>query len=168
MITQEEVNRLFFYDKETGIVTRKISVGGNTMIGDFVGSIPNKRKRYLRTRINGRDYYLHRIIWLYVNGSFPEYSIDHINGDGLDNRISNLRVVTAQENSRNQKLFRTSKTGFCGVYKTKSNKFYATIRMKGKTSWLGVYTTLMEAVDARLKANIANNFHENHGRHVTL
>lgn len=163
MLTQEEVRALFNYDPESGIVTRKVSVSTNTKIGDAVGSVPNKRKPYLRIQINGKDHYMHRIIWLYFYGSLPYSCIDHINGNGLDNRISNLRIVSLKENSKNQRLFKTSKTGLCGVYVTKSNKFCASIRINGKTLWLGTFGDIKEAANARKEANAAYGFHNNHG-----
>jgi len=45
----------------------------------------------------------HRVIWAYVYGEWPENQIDHINGDRLDNSISNLRHVTHAEMAAMQK-----------------------------------------------------------------
>ena len=45
---------------------------------------------YLTGRFGGVNYYAHRLIWWLTYGDQPEV-IDHINGDGWDNRIANLR-----------------------------------------------------------------------------
>ena len=86
----------------------------------------NGKHRYLsmRTYINGRLYHIlmHRAIWAWHNGRFPTMQIDHVNGNGFDNRIENLREVTQSENMRNQ--HRTWKpnadTGLPGVNKNGS------------------------------------------------
>lgn len=56
--------------------------------------------------------------------------VDHINGDGLDNRRSNLRIVTRTENMRSRKTFRNSKSGFKGVqYNPVNGRWKATLNI---------------------------------------
>ena len=65
----------------------------------------NGKWRYLRMllTVNGREYnfYSHHVVWAWHNGRFPTMQIDHVNGNGFDNRIENLREVTQSENMRN-------------------------------------------------------------------
>jgi hypothetical protein len=67
-------------------------------------------------RSNGRNQVLvHRLIM----GSPEGMDVDHINGNGLDNRRKNLRVCTRSQNAMNKKLRSDSTTGYKGVYKCK-------------------------------------------------
>ena len=70
-----------------------------------------------------------RIVWVLCNHQLPTQTIDHINGDRLDNRIENLREVSQSENLLNTLLpWRPNKdTGVAGVDK-KSNSYRTNIR----------------------------------------
>ena len=62
-----------------------------------------KKKAYMLAyiNINGKGFTLplHRLIYIYFKGNFPEgYDIDHIDGDTLNNDIRNLEAVTHKEN----------------------------------------------------------------------
>ena len=57
--------------------------------------------RYKQIQINGKKDYEHRIIWREHHGEIPDgMQIDHINENGLDNRIENLQLVTHKQNSQ--------------------------------------------------------------------
>lgn len=65
--------------------------------GQVHGSI---KDRYVKLKIEGKWYFAHRLIWLYFNGDLPDY-IDHIDGNGFNNRIENLRECTQTQNLGN-------------------------------------------------------------------
>ena len=69
---------------------------------------------YVRVYMLGKNYLQHRLVWLWMNGSFPENDIDHINHIKTDNRIENLRDATRKENLRNCKKS-NSRSGIRGV-----------------------------------------------------
>lgn len=74
---------------------------------------------------------------------------DHINGDGLDNRRCNLRIVSAAQNLQNARRPVTNTTGLKGVsYHQRGKCFTARIKTQGKTLWLGSFSTAEEAHDA--------------------
>lgn len=88
--------------------------------------------------------YFHRLVT-----SAPEnYIVDHINGNKLDNRKSNLRICTSMDNSHNMKIFKTNTSGHTGVCKTKSGKYEASIVANYKHIYLGVYDDFDNACEA--------------------
>jgi len=70
--------------------------------------------------------------------------VDHINGDTLDNRKSNLRIVSVQGNSLNRKLNQNNSFGWLGVSKTDFG-YVAQIKIDGKMIGLGTFKTPEEA-----------------------
>lgn len=79
----------------------------------------------------------------------PGQIVDHINGNGLDNRRENLRFCTGQQNSCNKKKMPFNKTGFKGVYWDKlKNKFAAQIGVQNKIKHLGYFDCPFKAARA--------------------
>lgn len=107
----------------------------------------------------------HRVIWELHNGPIPEgMQIDHINHIRSDNRIENLRLVTAKENGRNKKLNALNTSGCTGVQFNKEiNKWLARIVVGGKVKTIGYYETFDDAKEARLARQFKEKFHQNHG-----
>ena len=82
-----------------------------------------------------------------------EMQVDHINGNPLDNRRSNLRALSASDNSRNQKDRSDSTTGFKGIHFDRTRgKWMAHMSANGKFKNLGRFDSLEEAKVARLAA----------------
>lgn len=119
---------------------------------------------YKRGAVGGKLYYAHRVAWFLYHGSWPQYQIDHINGDRKDNRISNLRSVTNHENSKNKRFSDKNTSGFTGVtWFKRDQKWKAQIMHKGKNYHLGYFDCAKEARDARVLAEARFKFHQNHG-----
>lgn len=75
--------------------------------------------------------------------------VDHINGDTLDNRRSNLRPVTRMQNARNQGPKSNCKSGFRGVcFDNKRQLWKAEMGLTNKSIYIGRYTTAEEAARA--------------------
>lgn len=68
--------------------------------------------------------------------------VDHINGNGLDNRRKNIRLCTREQNNRNVGKRKDNKSGFKGVrFSTQRQKWHAQISFNGKNKYLGTFTT---------------------------
>lgn len=105
MITASVVKAYFDFNPKTGEFFHKLHT---TNRGNTAGTT-NKRLHsdyaVLTLKHNGKfkKVYAHRAAWMFVNGDIPEgLVIDHIDGNGLNNKISNLRVVTKSINQRNR------------------------------------------------------------------
>jgi hypothetical protein len=111
--------------------------------------ITRKHKGYtaINLRINGVLYNLfgHQYAWYLVNKECVD-EIDHINGNPSDNRWTNLRSVTRNENQWNRKNAK-------GYYFNKAmGKWKSTIYINWKGKHLGYFNTEQEAREAYLKA----------------
>ncbi len=106
----------------------------------------NDGQGYCHVNFNGTMVFYHTIIWILSTGNdIPEgMQIDHINGDKLDNRIENLRLVTTRRNQQNQKKHRAGQLVGCYFNKSKG-EYQAQIKIGGKLIYLGLYKTEQEA-----------------------
>lgn len=81
--------------------------------------------------------------------------IDHINGNGLDNRRDNIRLATHTQNMRNTKLRKNNKTGYKGVmWNTRRRKFQTYITVNSKLIYLGQFDLAEEAHKAYCDAAV--------------
>lgn len=93
----------------------------------------SRNERYLR---------MHRLIMRATD----DQEIDHINGNGLDNRKSNLRVVTRSQNQQNRRAARTKDHPYKGVYQDPNTGRYAVlIILDGRRKHLGTYDQIEHA-----------------------
>ena len=103
MFTQQELKRQLHYNPETGVFTWLVSNNNRIRVGDKAGAV-SSGKSYCRIKINGKSYGAHRLAFFYMHGEFPLKDVDHVDGNGLNNKWLNLRQVTHQENQKNQRL----------------------------------------------------------------
>lgn len=145
-VTADRVRELFDYNEFSGLFVRKVRTAMRNKVGDIVGC--KDTYGYLQVAVDGRLYLLHRLAWLYVYGSFPEGTIDHIDRCKTNNSIANLRDVSRLSNMKNLPLFKNNTTGFSGVcFRKSSRRYFAHISHKSKKVHLGSYLTA-EAADS--------------------
>lgn len=88
--------------------------------------------------------FLHRVLMGLCNDT--QMSVDHINGDPLDNRKVNLRVCTHAENMRNTRMHRDNGSGYKGVsFHPQTGKWRARIMVSGHQIQLGLHSSPEEA-----------------------
>lgn len=129
---------IFLYDE--GILKWKLKPSARPKLGDIAGK--TDPSGYRKVGFKYKTYLVHRIIWEMHFGNIPKDKIiDHIDGNKLNNKIENLRLVTRSQNSRNRPSYRN---GTSGIFKLK-NKYRIIIQ-------LDQCSTLEEAKQKRIKA----------------
>ncbi|UCS82816.1 HNH endonuclease domain-containing protein [Yersinia phage vB_YenS_P400] len=106
----EELNYLFTYDGKDLI---RNYPAGNRKAGMI--ATRSHSRGYLCVNVNGVRYLAHRIIWMMVFGSVPDY-LDHKNRDKKDNQLSNIRASNGIDNRSNTDIMANNTTGLIGVY----------------------------------------------------
>ena len=164
MLTQEEVKKIFVYEPDKGAL-RRVEGGRKPYPWRKAG-----KGKYFVCTIGGETYYLHRLIWFYHHGYFPEM-LDHIDNDQSNNRIENLRPCTRAENQYNSRRKVNNKSGAKGVTKDprcKTKPWKARIGVDKKQVTLGFYSTVEEAATAYAEAakRIAKDFARSDQRKV--
>jgi len=148
MIDQETVKKLFHYDAESGMLLWRNSNGRNVKPWQEAKALNGHG--YYTVKVNGTSYSVHRLIWLYVYGSFPNKYIDHKNKIRNDNRLCNLRDVNTTDNAQNISLPSHNKSGHIGVSWFKNHNCWTVyVKVNKKNKWLGYYKNLDDAVAAR-------------------
>jgi len=142
-ITHERLLEVLNYDAEIGIFSWRSKPRCAPKDG-LPGCLDHHG--YWRIGIDYGRYWAHRLAWFYVQGVWPVGEIDHINGDPLDNRISNLREATRGQNAANGRTRKDSKLGLKGVsFHAKTGKWAARSQKDGKRVSFGYFHTPEEA-----------------------
>lgn len=152
LITAEEASELLAYCPTTGAFTWRKNRRGGTRSGETAGTIT--RSGYVQIHVAGRLYFAHRLAWLMRHGAWPTCVIDHIDGDGLNNRLSNLRDVSIETNQQNQKrAHRSNKSsGLLGAhFDARTGRWLAKISVANRTRHLGRFDSATEAHEAYLQ-----------------
>ena len=143
--------------------TRVSSRWNKLRAGKCAGHI--NKAGYVMICLEHKNVFAHKMAWAMHYGFWPNDQIDHINGVKSDNRIQNLRTVTAQENSKNRKKPENNTSGKIGVHFHKpSKKWHARVMDNGKRLHIGAFLSPEEASEAYTEISSKLGFHENHGR----
>lgn len=156
-LTAARLRELVSYNRRTGIMVRRKNAHRSDLVGLPMGrpsSAPGGRI-YLRARLDGKDFMIHRLAWLYVHGCWPHGDIDHRDHNGLNNRFSNLRDVSRSVNNQNRRAISAAKktgTLLGASYVKKTDRWGAYITLNRKRTCLGSFLTEEAAHAAYLEA----------------
>ena len=147
-------------DLDTGVVTwreRRNCRAGRAVPGAIAGW--DAGKGYRSVTVDQKDIKIHRLVWLFGTGNWPQGHIDHINGHRSDNRFCNLREATQAQNLQNHHGMRTdNKSGVKGVsFDVDRKKWAAHISVNRKHLFLGRFDTIEEAAEAYRKARLLHH-----------
>lgn len=105
----------------------------------------NNRKKKILT------IYMHR----FVMNTPKNMEIDHINGNRLDNRKSNLRIVTRFQNKMNHRLYKNNTSGYSGVVWDKQRQSWkATISSNNEILFQKLFKDKQDAINKRQQLEI--------------
>ena len=94
--------------------------------------------------IDRKQFFVHRLVWLFETGAWPEGMLDHINGNALDNRFQNLRLSNWVLNGQNQRAYRpkNKSSKLLGVsWHKRHRKYIASLKVRGVKKHLGYFET---------------------------
>lgn len=146
----ERLQEVFRAD-EAGRLYWKKKAARNTVVGKEITT--KGAHGYIKVQLDGKKYLGHRIVWFLVYGKDPgEMQVDHINGDKIDNRPSNLRLCNGTQNQLNRKIRSDNKSGVKGVGLRSRGSKAKPWRARYKKKHLGRFATKEEAANALVVA----------------
>jgi hypothetical protein len=129
-LTAERVRELFHYEPETGMLTWLVKPAHRVKVGDQDGWNDHG---YRRVHVDGRKLYVHDLAWLWMTGEWPKHQLDHIDLNRANNRLSNLRQATMEQNRQNHGRGPKNTSGFKWVCWDKKHRCWLwQIRGNGK------------------------------------
>lgn len=157
----KDIKDFISYDQDTGEFRWAANCGARGRVGALIHNPTSLG--YLVVVFRERRHPAHHLAWWWSYGERALSEIDHINGARADNRISNLRLATREQNTRNASVRRDSKTGVKGV-SPDGKSFRARCWANGKRHFIGNFPTIELAARAVREFREKNHkeFH-NHG-----
>lgn len=156
----------FNYDPKTGLLTWLNGQRAGFEAGCLIKNKAGNWYRYLSIGYNGttQNFLVHRVIYALFHKEWVE-EVDHFDGNGLNNEISNLRPASRTLNNKNHKRQSNNSSGLAGVSWTKRlNKYrvYGTIARIQHN--LGLTNDFFEACCIRKKWELNHNYTGRHGK----
>ena len=164
-VPAETLKEYLAYNPETGVISwKKKRHGRGCQIGAEAGTVSVARGgcAYRVITLLQKKLYAHRVAWILAGKALPDdLCIDHIDGDGQNNKLANLRLVTLSDNQRNSRAPKNNSTGHMNI---RHHKGGIMVQVAGKH--IGFFHSIDDAITARDKAHKDMGFHPNHGRNA--
>lgn len=156
-IGKDLIDSFLNYDPDGGQFTWKVS-SGTVKAGAVAGTVT--KNGYLKISICGKSYRAHRLAWIIMNGNSPSDQLDHIDGNRLNNSISNLRECSNLQNGQNKRSKPGSSSKYLGVHwNSRIMKWQASIKINGVSKYLGVFDDEEDAYSAyKSEKNLIHRF----------
>lgn len=108
-------NDYFIYNENSpSSIINSVDRGKKAKVGSTAGHV---MRDYYHVRVWNVTYRVHRIIWEMHYGEIPDgMFIDHIDGNTLNNKLSNLRLVDAALSARNRGVYKNNTSSITGVH----------------------------------------------------
>lgn len=156
-LTASRLREALSYNPTTGVFLWVKPSGRRVKAGQQAGNPYSNG--YLRVQLDGTEYLLHRLAWLWMEGEWPIDEVDHRNRNRADNRWVNLRPATPEQNKQNTAVRSDNISGARGVHwDTARQKWHASVCTNGVRKFLGYFADRAMAAEAARNARI-----ENHG-----
>lgn len=158
LVPIEQLQRCLSYRDDGELVwTEKYSSLSPITLGAVAGTaLRGGKKKYRSLHFMGQKILLHRAIWAVANGKWPDGNIDHVDGDEENNRLENLREVTASQNSMNRKNRSDNASGLKGARLRRNRDgspvWVSCIWIDGKSRHLGRFSSPEAAHAAYVEA----------------
>lgn len=168
---QKYFNKYFIYHKDGYLIWKKrdpLTFGDKVFNSRFTSKIAggislSKRSKtpYVCVEINKKSYKVHRIIFAMHHGYMPE-QVDHIDHNGLNNKIENLRPSNSKDNARNLPMQKSNKSGYIGVNWHKSAKKWQAraVDLSGKRIDLGRFDNIEDAIRVRKEYEVKFKYYK--------
>jgi hypothetical protein len=148
-LTAARLRELLRYDPATGAFVWLVTNSARRPAGSPAGE--RKPSGYVLIGIDGRRYRAHRLAWLWMTGEWPNLQVDHRDTDRANNRWSNLRLATNQQNQINSRAPKNSTSGVKGVFWSKqTGKWAAKLNVAGRQIHGGFHDNIEDAASAYL------------------
>ena len=172
---QSFLNECFSYDPLTGLLQWKErplshfknekgrAIANGRCLGATVGALYTNQlgKSYIQVKMGAKVYFAHRLIFKLLYNQEP-VEIDHIDGNGCNNRQLNLRASDETDNKRNQRKMKNNSSGITGVAFS-GGKYTACVHVNNVKIHLYKGYDFFEACCRRKSANLKYKFHKGHG-----
>ena len=159
-IPKDIVDYISYSEESITWLINKVNRKGGSRKGREIGNITSSG--YLQFRFNEVYYSNHRVVYFLCTGIDPEEKqIDHIDGNKLNNKISNLRLANHRQNVFNSKKRKDNTSGITGVIWNKDKKkWMSKIDNFGRFLNLGYFNSFDEAVAVRIAAETDSRFRD--------